>query len=99
MASNSRISQLAAIIAEKTAVVNEYLNSHHLPTPSFDANGPDTIPIPPDEKEIVAAQDAVIASTLELHNLMKGPTEMIWGISVSPISAFQRMRDDLIHAL
>lgn len=79
----TRIAELAALIGENTSIVDTYLKSHHLPTPSFDADGPLTVPIPAQEKDIIQAQDIVIACTQELHNLMKGPTEMLMGIGVS----------------
>ena len=80
--SPTRISDLAATIAENTAVVDAYLTSHQLPTLSFDPDGPATVPIPAHEAGVIAAQDSVIASTQELHNLMKGPTELLMGLSV-----------------
>ena len=79
----TKIAELSRLIAENTSIVDEYLTAHALPTPSFDADGPLTVPIPAHEKAIIAAQDVVIASTQELHNLMKGPTEMLMGIGVS----------------
>ena len=81
--STTRIAELATLINENTSIVDAYLKSHHLPTPSFNADGPLTIPIPANEKDVVHAQDVVIASTQELHNLMKGPTDMLIGIGVS----------------
>lgn len=81
--STTRIAELATLISENTSIVDTYLKSHHLPTPSFNADGPLTVPIPAQEKDIIQAQDIVIASTQELHNLMKGPTEMLMGIGVS----------------
>lgn len=81
--STTRIAELSALIAKNTSIVDAYLNSHYLPTPSFNVDGPLTIPIPAHEKDIIYAQDTVIASTQELHNLMKGPTEMLMGIGVS----------------
>lgn len=78
----SRISELAAIIAEQTAIVDAYLKSQSLPTLSFDRDGPAKVPILDHETEVLAAQDKVIGSTQELHDLMKGPTEMLMGISV-----------------
>ncbi len=79
----SRITELASTIAENTAIVDQYLAAKNLPTPSFDVDGPAVIPIPPHETHVLAAQDNVIACTQELHNLMKGPTEMLMGIGVS----------------
>ena len=80
----TKIAELSRLIAENTSIVDEYLTAHALPIPSFDADGPLTVPIPAHEKAIIAAQDVVIASTQELHNLMKGPTEMLMGIGLSP---------------
>ena len=84
--SSSRISQLAFIIAEKTAAVDGYFASKNLPRPSFEVSGPAKVPIPDDEIQILAAQDAVIASTQELHDLMKGPSEMLMSLSVRNLS-------------
>ena len=77
------MAELATLINENTSIVDTYLKSHHLPTPSFNADGPLTIPVPTHEKDVIHAQDMVIASTQELHNLMKGPAEMLMGIGVS----------------
>lgn len=79
----TRIAELATLISENTSIVVTYLKSHNLPTPSFNADGPLPMPIPAHEREINQAQDIVIASTQELHNLMKGPTEMLLGIGVN----------------
>lgn len=92
--SQSRISQLAAIIAEKTAVVDEYLASNNHAGPSFDINAPAKVPIPSDQTEVVAAQDAVIASSQELHDLMKGPSEILMSLSVRrPPLSLKRLVD------
>lgn len=79
----SRIAELAAIISDKTDIVDEYFKSHQLPPLSFAPDAPAKVQIPPHETDVIAAQDAVIASTQELHDLMKGPTEMLLGLSVS----------------
>ena len=81
--STTRIAELATLISKNTSIVDAYLKSHHLPTPSFNADASLTVPIPAHEKDVIHAQDIVIASTQELHNLMKGPTEMLMGIGVS----------------
>lgn len=81
--SGTRITELANIILESTAVVNDYLTSHGLPTPSFDVSGPSNIDFPTQEKEVVAAQIRVLGATNELYSLMQGPTSMLMEISVS----------------
>ena len=82
MSSTSYIVELATIITDNTRIVDEYLKSKKLPTLSFDVDTPATIPIPPHEVDVLAAQDKVISTTQELHNLIKGPTEMLMGIAV-----------------
>ena len=82
MTKTSRISELAAVIAEQTAIVDDYLKSQSLPTLSFDVEGPPRLPIPDHETDIIAAQAKVVSSTQELHDLMKGPTELLLGTSV-----------------
>ena len=70
MESPSRIAELAALIAKSTAIVDDYLNSRGLRTPSFDADQPMAPLIPEHEVEVKRAQDLVIASTEELNKLM-----------------------------
>ena len=82
--SSSRISELSSIIAKETAIVDGFFSSTNLPALSFEQDGPVKVPIPAHETDVLAAQEKVIASTQELHDLMKGPTEMLMGISVRP---------------
>ncbi|KAI4595113.1 hypothetical protein KJ359_007088 [Pestalotiopsis sp. 9143b] len=72
-----RIVELSARIADNTAKVNEYLNAHHLPTPSFDVSAPLQSMIPNTEVEIEAARVAIIDDTLELRRLMLGPRDYL----------------------
>ena len=83
MAPITHITELAGQIAADTAFVNDYFESKGLPTPSFDVNGPPVLAIPTSEQEVVSAKDRVVAHTLELHSLMKGPVESVLGTSVS----------------
>ena len=82
MASQTRIAELAEIISTNTAIVDGYIREHGVPSPSFEPDEPSSIAIPL-SKEVTDAQAEVISSTQELHNLMKGPTEMLMGIGVS----------------
>lgn len=82
MSTPTLITELAAAIARNTQIVNDYFKANNIPTPSFDVDGPATVTIPPHEKEVAAAHAQVIADTQALHNLMKGPTEMVMGIAV-----------------
>jgi hypothetical protein len=79
----SRIAELADIIVSETKVIDDYLQSHDLSTPSFDINGPLTLPIPDSATDITKAQYEVIACTEELNELMKGPSEVLWARFVS----------------
>ncbi|KAK6223988.1 hypothetical protein LQW54_000134 [Pestalotiopsis sp. IQ-011] len=72
-----RIVELSARIADNTAKVNEYLNAHHLPTPSIDVSAPLQSVIPKTEVEIEAARVAIIDDTLELRRLMLGPRDYL----------------------
>lgn len=83
MSTCSRIVELASIISESTAIVNDYFEAHKLPTPSFDILGPSRIVIPPQEKQVVDAHIRVLGATDELHRLMQGPTAMLMEILVS----------------
>lgn len=77
-----RIVELSARIADNTAKVNEYLNAHHLPTPSFDVSAPLQSMIPNTEVEIEAARVAIIDDTLELRRLMLGPRDYLMTFTV-----------------
>lgn len=78
----SRISELASIISENTAIVESFFQARGLPFPSYDINGPSAITIPPNEKAS-AAHVAVLSATMELHNLMLGPKAVLMSQNVS----------------
>ena len=77
MTSPNRIAELASIITENTAIVDEYLSARDLPTPSFDIDAPAKLPIADDALEVEAARAAVIDATGELQALMLGPMELL----------------------
>ena len=79
----SQVSQLALIISENVAMVENYFEEHRLPLPSYDIDGPPAIVIPPREKAVLAAHVAVLGATTELHNLMLGPKAMLMSQNVS----------------
>lgn len=76
------ITEIAAIIAENTAVVDEYFSSNGIPTPSFSVDGPARVRIPPTETKVAEAHATVLGATMELHNLMLGPEAMLMNINV-----------------
>jgi hypothetical protein len=82
MTSPNNIVTLATTISETTTTINAYFTSHGLPIPSFDVSGPSRISIPPEEKEVAKAYAELLCATMELHNLMLGPTAMLMGTSV-----------------
>ncbi|OTA92758.1 hypothetical protein M434DRAFT_31515 [Hypoxylon sp. CO27-5] len=77
MASTNKIIELSSLIAEKTAVVNDFLVRNKLPTPSLDADALCSIPIPEDATEVKEARAAVIDACSELKALMTGPKELL----------------------
>lgn len=74
----SRISQLSATIAENTALLDDHLTTHNLPSPSFSQTyhppNPSTLPA-----DISAALTSLESATLELHDLIRGPRAIIAG--------------------
>lgn len=79
----SAISLLAQRIAANTAIVDDYLNGHNLPQPSFAIDAPLNSVIPESEFEITKARQEVISDTLELRRLLLGPREYLTSYNVS----------------
>ncbi|KAK0631026.1 O-methyltransferase-domain-containing protein [Bombardia bombarda] len=77
--SSTRIAELAARIAANTARVNDYLEAHDLPQPSFDLTAALNGAVPKDAPEIEAARRCVIQDTAELGDLMRTPREYLTG--------------------
>ena len=75
--SRTRIAELASIVAENTAKVDEYLRANNLPTPSFDVDAPAQIPIPPDATDIEAARRNAVEASTELNDLLQGSTALL----------------------
>ena len=73
VAHTSRMTQLAARISENTAKVDAYLRSRGLPSPSFDEDGPVDFGI--QDEAIKKAQEEVIHYSMELQNLLQGPSQ------------------------
>lgn len=77
MESTARIVQLASLIASKTAAINDYLDHHELPTPSFSLDALDSPGIPSGAADIQAAKASVISACLELKDLLTGPRSLL----------------------
>jgi hypothetical protein len=83
MAPQTRIAELAIAIAENTKILDDYLQSHGLPSPTFAVDGPMALPIPESEEAIIQAKFRVIADTEELNKLVKGPMDVLMSTAVS----------------
>jgi hypothetical protein len=77
MASNNKIVRLSTAISGHTQIMDEYLTSNNLPTPSLDATA-HTHNIPEDAPHHIknAAQSLIEASS-ELKALIEGPRELV----------------------
>ena len=72
--SQSRIANLANIIAKNTAEIDSFLRSRNLPFPSFDADAPLDLRLP---KELKSARNLAVDATIELKELLLGPKELL----------------------
>jgi len=68
-----QILELAATISHSTGMLNEILTAKGHPTPSFAEDAPRSLP-----KEAVAAQDAILDATAELHELLLDPLGLLF---------------------
>ncbi|CAO2648170.1 Nn.00g090920.m01.CDS01 [Neocucurbitaria sp. VM-36] len=73
--SQSRIAELAATIAQHTQRIDKYLAEKGLPYPSFDADGPDDLGLPPD---LEPSRTAALQASQELNDLLQGPRELLF---------------------
>ena len=73
----TRTAQLVNIISTNTAKVDEYLASRSLPSPSFHVDAPDDLGIPPEAIEIDDARRAALEASIELQDLLQGPTSLL----------------------
>jgi hypothetical protein len=72
--SQSRIAQLATIIANQTQQIDTFLADSRLPHPSFDSDGPVELGLPPNLEQ---ARIAVLQATQELNDLLQGPRDLL----------------------
>lgn len=72
-----RLSELAALISEKAAYLERYLDDNNLPQPSFRANGPNTFPVEATAVEASAARFALIDAAKDLRDLVVGPRDTL----------------------
>lgn len=70
----SEIAELGASISRNTAFVNEYLQTNHLPLPSFHEDGPTDLKLSPDAEK---ARIAALEASIQLNDLLRGPVELL----------------------
>lgn len=78
----SRIAELAATVATHTNRIDNYLSEKGLPYPSFEADGPSNLNLPPD---IEKSRGVVLEASQELNDLLQGPRELIFNHTVCAV--------------
>ena len=81
---------LAKQILAKVNDVDDYLDSNNLAQPSFDVDGPVDFKIK--SAEVEAARIAAIEATMELQDLLLGPTMLLRPIVRATPSMFKPLR-------
>ena len=79
--SPSTISQLAASIAQNTAIVTKHLEENGLPEMSFEIGNPSRSPFK--DPRVESARLAVMEATQDLRDLMQTPQEYIMSFLTS----------------
>jgi hypothetical protein len=75
MTSTGRLIQLVGILQEKVGEVDTYIHENDLPDPSFDANYPPVLVLPPSQD---AARKAALEALDELRDHLLGPVGTIY---------------------
>lgn len=70
----SRITELARIVLKNTDLIDQFLISHGLPSPSFDIDTPDNLSLP---EELEAIRGVVLDASIEIHELLLSPKELL----------------------
>jgi hypothetical protein len=68
-----RIIELAAQISIHVAELQANLEARGEPTPSFEENRPETLPV-----ELFHLRDAILDTTAELHELLMDPLQLLF---------------------
>lgn len=77
--SQSRIAELAAAVAQHTQRIDNYLSEKRLPYPSFDADGPADLGLPPDLEQ---SRTVALQASQELNDLLQGPRDLLFNHQV-----------------
>lgn len=75
--SSTRIAELTAVVLTNTAKIDDYLESHGLPSPSFAVEHPADLGIPPEAIDIDNARNAALEASIELQDPPQGPTSLL----------------------
>lgn len=75
MAQTQSIADLSQAIAHHTSLLTKYFSDNNLPSPSFAANAPVNLNLPPDLEQ---SRNIVIAATQDLHDILLGPRELLF---------------------
>ena len=70
----TEIAKLAALILTHTVKIDEFLQTNKLPSPTFHEDGPIDFGL---STEVESARVAAIEATLRLHDLLRGPVELV----------------------
>ncbi|KAI1443297.1 sterigmatocystin 8-O-methyltransferase [Annulohypoxylon stygium] len=91
LSSTSRLLQLATLIHESVAKLEEALSTKGFPSPSFDEDAPQQFP-----RDTVDVRDTIIDCAAELQDLLLGPLEILYRnaahtncVSLQAISRFK----------
>lgn len=78
-----KLSELAALIAEKATYLECFLDDNNLPHPSFVPDGPSQFPVTSLQGEASAARFALIDAAKDLRNLVTGPKDTLRWIALN----------------
>lgn len=71
------LSALADEIKLQAAAIDEYIQEHNCPRPSFDRDGPRTFPVPETVSHIQLARYKLMEAAQKLYDLTRSPTESL----------------------
>lgn len=80
VSAQSRITQLAALVATNTERIDTYLRENELVHPSFDASGPVDLGLP---QELEMCRRQLLSAAEELQELMQGPRGTLFNFRVT----------------
>ncbi|KAF2176460.1 putative O-methyltransferase [Zopfia rhizophila CBS 207.26] len=87
---DSRIIQLAQLIASQTSRIDDHIRDNNLAQPSFDAMAP-IEPIQHSTPEVERARTDVIEAAIELRQLLEGPVKLLLPeANFAPLAAIHR---------